>query len=705
MPNYLRFHDAVDLKVAEVSKETRDYFSANTGTQLLRVRIAATHSGKITRNNGFYLPHKMRDGATSFTAQYPKPIQIHHDSYQDPIGRVLSAHYVDTSGGFRKTIQNKINDSVVPISLLDAFIEGKLSPSDAIKVANKYFIQDLAVSEDPDYEGLGYVELIAGITEPDAIQKILDGRYLTGSVGASTNSAVCSITKCRKDWASGNMCEHKPGKIYDGERCVLIAGDLFYDEYSFVNKPADRHSKVIEINVNGVRDFVHIPDQEWDGVPEIRLTDSPREEPRMLFKQAMDIVAGNEAFAKVPDFQDHIKVVVDTENELTPENFVEKLAAYLKAKGFEVATSEAKPAEPGKDGAQEEQAPASDPVRVALGDEYDDIVGDDAWGKQYAQMLADALTGVMKGENEEDLAPLMKDAKLDAASRKKLSSSTFCGPNRSYPVPDCAHAKSAMAYAKKYNESSSVMACIMRKASRLGCPFSGGKKDSVQEELPVYDVAYFDAYSDEHIRQLDAALRLVIKERALTCGCEQTKKEELDALVLEAHKKVEDDYKKKVVDLESRLESARKESKYLHEDISNLIDSSTKMTVEMRGLYASRIKDYRVLANDSVSDALEEKSTDELKQILATLGTKVDIPKIADTLNSGLTKKSVGTVTNPTIVQDNIKRNITVDKKTIEDIKLQTWKIRRVYGKEASDKYIEDCKSNGLLPVDWPSKG
>lgn len=38
-------------------------------------------------------------------------------------------------------------------------------------------------------------------------------------------------------------------------------------------------------------------------------------------------------------------------------------------------------------------------------------------------------------------------AKLTTAQRKKMSASTFAGPNRSYPIPDKAHAANAKARA------------------------------------------------------------------------------------------------------------------------------------------------------------------------------------------------------------------------------------------------------------------
>ena len=43
-------------------------------------------------------------------------------------------------------------------------------------------------------------------------------------------------------------------------------------------------------------------------------------------------------------------------------------------------------------------------------------------------------------------------AKLNAAARKKIPTSEFAGPDRSYPVEDASHARNALARAKQmYN--------------------------------------------------------------------------------------------------------------------------------------------------------------------------------------------------------------------------------------------------------------
>jgi hypothetical protein len=63
--------------------------------------------------------------------------------------------------------------------------------------------------------------------------------------------------------------------------------------------------------------------------------------------------------------------------------------------------------------------------------------------------------------------------KLTTKDRKKLKSTTFCGPDRSFPVPDCQHVATAKAYLKRSKFSTAtkkrIAACINRKSKELGC--------------------------------------------------------------------------------------------------------------------------------------------------------------------------------------------------------------------------------------------
>lgn len=80
--------------------------------------------------------------------------------------------------------------------------------------------------------------------------------------------------------------------------------------------------------------------------------------------------------------------------------------------------------------------------------------------------------------------------KLTTKDRKKLKSSTFCGPGRSFPVPDCKHVATAKAYLGRSKFSSStkkkIAACINRKAKQLGCDVSKKAKAGEEELFPKY---------------------------------------------------------------------------------------------------------------------------------------------------------------------------------------------------------------------------
>ena len=240
----------------------------------LQVRIAATHSGIITRNNGFYLPDKMKRGAPSFTDNFPKPVLVHHEDHKDPVGRVIASTYVDTSGAIQDKysgmiVKDRFGKEVGTITeqMLKDFVLGKMPFGAQVDVV-RTLLKDTLL-EDTDYDGLGHIQIVGSITDEAAIQKLLDGRYLTGSVGATTDKAVCSV--CRQDWTDSGPCEHTPGGIYDGTKCFLIAGTLSYDEYSFVNVPADRHSKVIQLNYNGIQDNIEILNDYLGRIYEVRL--------------------------------------------------------------------------------------------------------------------------------------------------------------------------------------------------------------------------------------------------------------------------------------------------------------------------------------------------------------------------------------------------------------------------------------------------
>ena len=85
--------------------------------------------------------------------------------------------------------------------------------------------------------------------------------------------------------------------------------------------------------------------------------------------------------------------------------------------------------------------------------------------------------------------------KLTTKDRKKLQSTTFCGPNRSFPVPDCKHVGTAKAYLGRSKftpaQKARIAACINRKAKSLGCTPGKPAKAELQMEFSEQELQDF----------------------------------------------------------------------------------------------------------------------------------------------------------------------------------------------------------------------
>jgi len=77
-------------------------------------------------------------------------------------------------------------------------------------------------------------------------------------------------------------------------------------------------------------------------------------------------------------------------------------------------------------------------------------------------------------------------AALTTKQRKKLPSTSFCGPGRSFPVNDCTRVRAAKVYLNRSRFSKAtkqrIAACINRKAKALGCPGTKPAKAKGAEE-------------------------------------------------------------------------------------------------------------------------------------------------------------------------------------------------------------------------------
>lgn len=161
--------------------------------------IEASHSNTVI-NNCKYTDNSMLRDVQSYTFPFAKPMLKHHNDFNgEPIGRIKNAECIDSN----------------------------LLP------------------------GTKAINVVANITDKDAMTKLLDGRYNTVSIGAYPKSITCNHcgNKILKD-GKFNFCGHMRGQVYDNQKCTWTMEDLEYSELSIVNAPADRYAQVYKLVVN-----------------------------------------------------------------------------------------------------------------------------------------------------------------------------------------------------------------------------------------------------------------------------------------------------------------------------------------------------------------------------------------------------------------------------------------------------------------------
>ena len=221
----------VDLKKADKFKLMDSLLQEGDRPKGLDIEFGLSASGRRT-NNRIYTPKGQRAGISTWMEPYPKAIIRNHDINEDPLGRFTNVRWVsldnESMGSFKR-----VQDYMA--------VKDALESDNPKRIYNALRKNNLLTSN--KWRGTGELLADAAIYDEDAIEKFLDGRYLTFSAGSSTDRWVCSA--CLSDWASGDVCDHRPGTITDeGELVVVITGTFLGREASVLNTPAHDFSTV-----------------------------------------------------------------------------------------------------------------------------------------------------------------------------------------------------------------------------------------------------------------------------------------------------------------------------------------------------------------------------------------------------------------------------------------------------------------------------
>ncbi len=227
----IKFYETFNIKLSDsVLVKLED--SIRNKKEML-ITIDASHYGFRNGNGTIYRHDTVQNDIHSFVSPKPRPIiQQHRPDTSEKFGRIIAADY-------------KLTD-YYDILAKDHVLEG-LSTEEYITLCKDVLLP--FQRKTPGFNGLGYVQVVGKLDSPRAIQKVLDGEFLTVSIGAKPIKLVCS--ECLTDQMD-DICKHFANKTND---IFMLSESLRYEELSFVQKPADPYGKITMIHDGLVEEY------------------------------------------------------------------------------------------------------------------------------------------------------------------------------------------------------------------------------------------------------------------------------------------------------------------------------------------------------------------------------------------------------------------------------------------------------------------
>jgi hypothetical protein len=272
----------------------------------------------------------------------------------------------------------------------------------------------------------GYLEVDALLFDRRVMEMVMDGRFLTVSIGQIPHRVECSVCG---EAVQGVECPHghMRGNTYEwhGElkQCYHIMRGIELIEISFVNVPSDSDAMVISKTMD-----------------------------------SGTLTTGGFEMAELDSLVDG--VVHEAHTDAITEHSHDS-ASYTEAADEEEVREESTA------GSSQESVEESAPVGVAEGDDDEEVSPEELY----------CIDGELP----------FPEAKLTAAQRKKLPDSAFCGPNRSFPAHDKAHVLAGLRLLGRAKlspaQKARVRACLLRKARALGMKTG---QDDDRESMVVF---------------------------------------------------------------------------------------------------------------------------------------------------------------------------------------------------------------------------
>jgi hypothetical protein len=601
----------------------------------LRIIMEATHAGYLNRNDRIYIPSRMAEGVSSFrTGEKPTKLLKHHNPHEDPVGVIRGARFVPT-------VPDELAGNPDIINLM--------SSSAPIKTQLKSMrnLWKKGVFHQEGWRGLGYIELIGDLYDQKTIEQVRDGRFDAVSTSfRSPGHAYCFV--CGQNWATDGFCEHDMGESYEDESedgnklpAMAVAGLHEYMETSFITFEGDALATVKvmdESNADNNKTFF-LPDNWKEEPTTIKPTFEFKDfrEDNMAKPAMKDEITLSDAEQKVFDI---IKELRKDAEEKDLKELAQKIAA-LK----------------GEDEFFPHQQDAEIDNKTAVQYALEDLETSDQ------TVDADAVYVEM----EKELDEIGKtDAKLSSKTRKGLPGSAFCGPDRSFPVPDCAHVTAARRLIGRYKgpgNKSSILACVSRKAKSLGCDSSenqdANNNAATVNLLPCTEDSLKEM-KDKDLKNLYMATELILIDRGqkMAYECKECATHE------EKVQKAADDMaaaQAETKKMQDTLVILREELQRSYADYAAQVD----ITVEAKAsLHAEKVENLALIGVlngkydtlDKARDDIKGKNLDKLEEAIKD---GFDLTKVKTKLTDGMARTPSGEVSDPSVNTDGDNSQLT----------------------------------------------
>jgi hypothetical protein len=618
------------VKPIAVEKGKRNFFETKDSKSMtghrLRARVRMTFAGLPTLNDAIYLPDEMYKGVKTWTAPYNKPIQKHHNDHADPIGRVIDARYIDT------TAQAAQLDSRVAYAMQP--FKDKKSTKQA-RLASVPIFQDLAKNE-ANYRGVGHIEGLWDVSDPDAIQKILDNRILTVSTSFMPNGAWCSGCALEgelTDWRTHD-CDHNRGDMIDGHKVVAVPHGFVYDEVSGVNGPAAPHAQILETGEH--LSFA-------DAVADISYST-----PYSLITDAVIVLDG-----KGYKFSDSTSVLV-------PESFDNTETKSTKS--------------PVKDSApvidNSEHRGESSPEGTIMTIKLKDLVKDTA-------------------SNYEEVAKHLPEGapRLTGDILSGLDDDIFIGPNKTFPVKDAAHGEAIKALLEGVADSDSkttILGLLETAVAKLAEADETEGTEEVKDEESTDDKEKDEQEGGEEEEKDSSALDTLLEDGGFA---------KITKVALE-------DLTDKVEDLEMTRDMLKRTNRDLLTDLATIKASNSGLLKDQKEMLANRLVDAEIASGVKVTDKTERVAKLKSRTLTSLKDSISDLSERTDGMSRKPSGEQADNPTGESDSKDEKGEEDSVDNSNYSAIIDKYYEISfGPKGQRAADAYLNEQKLQGIIPA------